>query len=72
MNNYSFIAKKKGSAYYKQYLKRCKENPLARRVKTADLEDNMDIRRYEDLKAPDIKRLKKYLRAWHYLTKEDD
>ena len=64
--------KGKGNTYYKQYLKSCKNNSLARRVKIADLEDNMDIRRYKLLKPSHFKLLKKYLNAWHYLTKEED
>jgi (p)ppGpp synthase/HD superfamily hydrolase len=55
---------------YDEYLKRSNSNPIAQKVKIADLEDNMDIRRLNVLKEEDLKRLNKYLRAWKYLTKE--
>ena len=47
-------------------------NPIASKVKIADLEDNMDIRRLEVLKEEDLKRHNKYLRAWKYMTKEEN
>lgn len=56
---------------YDEYLTRSMSNLIARKVKIADLEDNMDIRRFDVLKEEDLKRLNKYLRAWKYLTKED-
>jgi hypothetical protein len=55
---------------YHAHLKRTKANPIARKIKIADLEDNMDIRRFDVLTAEDLKRLNKYLEAWRYLTKE--
>jgi translation elongation factor EF-Ts len=53
-------------------VKRCKSNRIAQKVKIADLEDNMDIRRFNVLKEEDLKRLNKYLRAWKYITKEEN
>ena len=44
-------------------------NPLAVAVKINDLADNMDIRRYKELSDWDVKRLRKYLKAYHELTK---
>ena len=55
---------------YDEYLNRSISNPIAQKVKIADLEDNMDIRRFNVLKEEDLKRLNKYLRAWKALTKE--
>ena len=55
---------------YDEYLSRCKSNPIASKVKIADLEDNMDIKRFNVLKEKDLKRLNKYLRAWKSMTKE--
>jgi len=63
---------KRDSKDYDEYLQRCKLNSIARKVKIADLEDNMDIRRFNILKEEDLKRLNKYLRAWKHLTKEDN
>lgn len=43
-------------------------NPLARSVKLADLENNMDVRRLKAITPKYMDRLDKYLRAWRYLT----
>jgi hypothetical protein len=42
-------------------------NPIAREVKIADLEDNMDVRRLKELGATDTQRLNRYIKAWNYL-----
>jgi hypothetical protein len=47
-------------------------NPLARTVKIADLEDNMDLRRLDSVSTMDQERFKKYLRAWTLLTAQND
>ena len=57
---------------YEQYIKRLKSNPVARRVKLSDLEDNMNIRRISTLTGKDIERLKQYHRVWHELKDDDD
>ena len=54
---------------YDEFIERVKSNPLAIAVKINDLADNMDIRRYKELSDWDVKRLKKYLKAYHELTK---
>ena len=41
---------------------------LAVAVKINDLTDNMDIRRYKELSDWDVKRLRKYLKAYQELT----
>lgn len=53
---------------YDKFIARVKTNPLAVAVKLNDLTDNMDIRRLPYLSEKDIKRLKKYLRAYKQLT----
>ena len=55
---------------YGEFIERVKTNPLARKVKIADLEDNMDLRRISDPQERDMGRLKKYRRAWSDLTEE--
>ena len=47
-------------------------NPIARRVKLADLEDNMDIRRMIGVTPKDMERLARYRRAWSVLQQEID
>lgn len=49
---------------YEDYVAAIKPNPLARKVKLADLAHNMDIRRLPDLDMKDYGRLEKYRRAW--------
>lgn len=53
---------------YEQFIRRAAENPTGRRVKIADLEDNMDIRRLDKLGNASQARLKKYLKAWKFLS----
>lgn len=45
---------------YPRFIERVLGNPLAVKVKLADLEDNMDIRRLETLGPKDFERLAKY------------
>ncbi len=52
---------------YEEFITRLRVNPVARRVKLADLEDNMDVRRLPALTEKDAERLKKYLNAWTLL-----
>lgn len=55
---------------YDEFIERIRKNPLATAVKTNDLSDNMDIRRLPYLSDKDVKRLKKYLRAYKKLIGE--
>jgi len=49
---------------YEQFIARVMTNPAARRVKLADLKDNMDIRRLGDITEKDRERLARYRAAW--------
>jgi hypothetical protein len=42
-------------------------NRIARRVKLADLEDNMNVRRMPELHDKDRVRLNRYITAWNRL-----
>lgn len=53
---------------YLGYIGSIKNNPLARVVKIADLEDNMDIRQLPDFNENDFTRLQKYHLAYQILT----
>ena len=55
---------------YDDFIDRVKKNPLAVAVKINDLTDNMDIRRLPYLSDKDVRRLKKYLKAYKRLTGE--
>ncbi len=52
---------------YEKFIRRIKKNPLAVKVKINDLTDNMDIRRLAYISEKDIKRLRKYLKAYKQL-----
>lgn len=52
---------------YENFIKRAAKNPIAREVKIADLEDNMDVRRLNEVTIEDFERMDKYLSAWKYL-----
>jgi (p)ppGpp synthase/HD superfamily hydrolase len=56
---------------YEDYIKRLRPNPLARRVKIADLEHNMDLTRLEELGSWELKRTAKYHRYWLELRDPD-
>lgn len=53
---------------YDAFIERAAVNPIARRVKIADLLDNMDITHLHTLTDEDCQRLKKYHRAWRRLV----
>ena len=55
---------------YDDFIERVKKNPIAVAVKINDLSDNMDIRRLPYLSDKDVKRLKKYLKAYKKLIGE--
>jgi (p)ppGpp synthase/HD superfamily hydrolase len=55
---------------YEAFVKRVKGNALARQVKLADLEDNMNLKRLSEVTSKDLARLEKYHRAWLALTGE--
>jgi (p)ppGpp synthase/HD superfamily hydrolase len=52
---------------YDEYVERVSRNPVAVKVKLADLEDNMRITRMNKFTEKDTVRLAKYLRAWQRL-----
>ncbi len=52
---------------YEDFIKRCAKNPDAVKVKMADLEDNSDISHLKGVEWQDVKRLKKYHKAYLYL-----
>lgn len=64
------VTKKSENENYDDFIDRIRKNPLAAAVKINDLSDNMDIRRLPYLSDKDVKRLKKYLKAYKKLTGE--
>ena len=59
---------RRASETYDAYVARTALLPLARRVKVADLEDNMDLRRRWHLEDRDRERVERYRRAYRFLT----
>lgn len=64
------VTKTSENENYDDFIERVKKNPLAVAVKINDLTDNMDIRRLPYLSDKDVKRLKKYLKAYKRLVGE--
>ena len=58
----------KSAVSYQEYVRRLRHNDLARKIKLADLEHNMDIRRTVPVEEGDLPRLRKYQEAWRALT----
>jgi (p)ppGpp synthase/HD superfamily hydrolase len=57
------LTKREGETY-EAFIERVSPHPLARRVKLADLEDNMDVRRLLTVGARETERLARYRAAW--------
>lgn len=55
---------------YEASIARAAANPIARRVKLADLEDNLDLRRLSAVTEQDRERLHRYLKFWRQLKDE--
>ena len=65
------VTKREGESY-EDFVLRAGMNPIARQVKLADLEDNMDVRRLADVTEKDMQRLARYRKAWAVLQQEKD
>jgi len=59
---------KKSSESYEQFIGRVSKNDLAKKVKIADLKDNLNIVRLETISHNDIERIKKYHGALQFLS----
>ena len=53
---------------YEAFIRRLAPNPVARQVKLADLEDNMNLQRLSQMTDRDLKRLRRYHLAWRWLS----
>ena len=61
------MTKREGESY-DLFIERVKDNPIALKVKMADLRDNMDILRLPVLTEKDLQRIAKYHKAYKYLA----
>jgi (p)ppGpp synthase/HD superfamily hydrolase len=57
----------KGDDGYQSFVVRAGKNSIGRRVKIADLLDNMDLTRLAELSDKDFRRLDRYMKALRYL-----
>ncbi|CAN5173654.1 HD domain-containing protein [soil metagenome] len=53
---------------YQDFVLRAKKNPLARKIKIVDIEDNINVLRLQSLNESDLARVGKYHDAWRVLT----
>lgn len=59
---------KTGDIAYDAYIDRVKANPLARKVKMADLRDNMNLLELDELRESDLTRNEKYFHSFQKLS----
>ncbi len=52
---------------YDEFIARAQTSAIARQVKIADLEDNMNVKRISEMTPKDLARVEKYHRAWRAL-----
>ena len=62
------VTKKSEDEDYEKFILRSRGNEIGRKVKTADLRENLDVTRIGDLVEKDIERINKYKRALKTLT----
>ena len=55
---------------YQEFAERAGQHPVARQIKIADLEDNMDVTRLDEISEEDANRLAKYRRAHRHLIED--
>ena len=60
------LTKREGEDYL-EFVARTRTNSLARRVKIADIEDNIDVLRLSSLHESDYERIRRYHAAWRLL-----
>jgi len=63
---------KRADEPYEEFAHRAGQHPIARQVKIADLEDNMDVTRLDSVTEKDAQRLAKYRRAHKKLVEQNE
>lgn len=59
---------KQADESYSDFVLRAKQNAIARKVKIADIEDNINVLRISNLTEKDLARIAKYHAAWQVLN----
>ena len=62
------VTKKSDNEDYDSFIQRAIRNPIGRKVKIADLRDNLDVTRISDITDKDVKRINKYKKALKLLS----
>ena len=62
------VTKESEDEDYDLFIQRAMRNPSGRKVKIADLRDNLDVNRISDITDTDVKRINKYKRALKFLS----
>ena len=62
------VTKNSDNEDYDSFIRRAMENPIGRKVKIADLRDNLDVTRIAELGEKDLQRINKYKKALKILT----
>jgi (p)ppGpp synthase/HD superfamily hydrolase len=64
------VTKREGEDYM-DFVQRAAGDAIAREVKLADLEDNMNILRLSEIRDKDLERMRKYHQAWQMLKRHE-
>ena len=62
------VTKESEDEDYDLFIQRAMRNPIGRKVKIADLRDNLDVTRISEITDKDVKRINKYKRALKFLS----
>ena len=62
------VTKESEDEDYDLFIQRAMQNPIGRKVKIADLRDNLDVTRISEITDTDVKRINKYKRALKFLS----
>ena len=62
------VTKNSDDEGYDSFIQRAIRNPIGRKVKIADLRDNLDVTRIPDIGEKDLQRISKYKKALKTLT----
>lgn len=62
------VTKESEDEDYDLFIQRAMQNPIGRKVKIADLHDNLDVTRISDITEKDVKRINKYEKALKSLS----
>ena len=62
------VTKNSDNEDYDSFIQRAMQNRIGRKVKIADIRDNLDVTRISDITDTDVKRINKYKRALKFLS----